>query len=173
MFLYIYAKDIIVFVFEYRNFSPESTKMTYPLLQIFALSVFSLSLNTYITRFYYALEKTLLPNVLNIISVFGVNILVIVLWIDKAGAAAIAYGTVISALFNMLLLILFAKTSFDLSICSWREFGKIVLYIVVTLLAVIAIASLPIHNVFLSLMTGGLVTVALIGVGLKTIYKSA
>lgn len=168
-FLFIYAKDIITFVFEYGNFSAESTKITFPLLQVFALSMFSLSLNTYITRFYYALEKTLLPNLLNIISVFGVNILVIVLWIDKWGAAAIAYGTVISAVFNMLLLILFAKTKFDLSVCSWKQFVKMILYTIVTIIALMAIASLPMNGVFLSLLIGGIVTAVLIGLGLKTI----
>ena len=168
-FLFIYAKDVITFVFQYGNFGPESTKLTYPLLQVFALSMFSLSLNTYITRFFYALEKTLLPNVLNIISVFGVNILVIYLWIDTMGTAAIAYGTVISALFNMLLLIFFAKTKFDLSVCSWRQFAKYLVFSAVTIGALMAIASLPVSSVFLSLLTGGLVTVALIGAGLKTI----
>lgn len=169
VFLYIYAKEIITFVFEYGNFSSDSTRITYPLLQVFALSIFSLSLNTYITRFYYALEKTLLPNLLNIISVFGINILVIVIWIDKWEAAAIAYGTVISAMINMLLLILFAKTSFDLSICSWRQLGKIIVYTVITVIVISAVATLPINSDFLALLAGSLMTSALIGLGLKVI----
>lgn len=169
VFLFIYAKDLITFVFEYGNFSSESTHLTYPLLQIFAVSIFSLSLNTYITRFYYAFENMLMPNLLNIISVFGVNIGIILLLIDKIGAAAIAYGTVISAVFNMLLLILFAKVKFGLAICNGKLFMKIVLFTVIAIMVISAVALLPINSVFLSLLAGGLVTSLLIGFGLKVI----
>lgn len=169
VFLYIYAKEIIVFIFEYGNFDAESTRITYPLLQVFALSVFSLSLNTYITRFYYALESMLLPNIFNIVSVFGINILIIMLFIDKFGSAAIAYGTVISALFNMLILIAFAKTKFGFIVCNWQQFGKLILYTIIAVGVIFAVALLPIQSVFFSLLVGGLVTLALIGIGLKAV----
>lgn len=169
VFLFIYAKEIITIVFEYGNFDANSTAITYPLLQVFAISVFSLSLNTYITRFFYALESMFLPNILNIISVFGVNILVILLLIDNMGSAAIAYGTVISAVFNMILLILFAKINYGFTVCSWKEFSKLVVYTVIAIIAIFAIALVPIQSVFFSLLIGGLVTVGLIGIGLKTI----
>lgn len=167
VFLFVYAEDLIRLVFEYGNFGSNSTNITYPLLQVFAISVFSLSLNTYITRFFYAFENMLLPNLFNIISVFGVNIIIILLFIDEFGAAAIAYGTVISAVFNMLLLIMFAKVKFNLAICNWSLFVKITAFTMVTIITISAIALLPISSVVLSLLTGGLLTGLLIGVGLK------
>lgn len=169
VFLFVYAEDVVTFIFEYGNFSTESTQLTYPLLQIFTMSVFSLCLNTYITRFYYALETTLLPNIVNILSVFGINILVIVLLIDHIGAAAIAYGTVVSAIVNMVLLILFAKVKFNLVICNWGYLFKLILYTIMTIVVISAAALLPIQNAFLSLIVGGLLTGLLIIVGLKTL----
>lgn len=169
VFLFVYAKDVITAILEYGNFSAESTDLTYPLLQIFTVSVFSLCLNTYITRFYYALETTLLPNIINIISVFGVNILVIVLLIDHIGAAAIAYGTVASAIVNMLLLIYFAKVKLNLVICNWSYLFKLTLYTIISIIVIGAAALLPIHNAFLSLIAGGIVTGLLVIIGLKTL----
>src|SRR5699024_1977160 len=77
LFIFLYAKEIISFIFEYGNFGAESTNATYPLLQIFSIAIFSLALNTYITRFFYAMENTLLPTILNVFSVFIINITVI------------------------------------------------------------------------------------------------
>src|SRR5699024_2591047 len=125
VYMFMYAEEIITFIFQYGNFSIESTHMTYPLLQVFSLSIFSFALNTYLTRFFYALENTLLPNVLNIISVFVVNIIVIVLLIDQLGAGAIALGTVVSTILNMVLLIVFARTKLDLVIANWALIGRL------------------------------------------------
>jgi putative peptidoglycan lipid II flippase len=169
IFLFFYAKEVIMFVFQYGNFSEESTNVTYPLLQLFSLTIFSLAMNTYITRFYYALEHTLLPNVINVLSVFGVNILVIVLWIEDYGATAIALGTVVSTIFNMLLLIVFAKVKLKLTITNWKIFIKLVFYIVLSIGFIWAISVITIPSVFLTLVVGGLVMLALIGGGLKLI----
>ena len=169
IFMYVYAKEIIIIIFEYGNFSSKSTDITYPLLQIFALSVFSLSLNTYITRFYYALEDMLLPNIFNIISVFGLNIIIILLWIDTFGEAAIAYGTVISAIFNMILLIIFAHKKFNLKICSLSAFIKLLIFTGVAIAAISATLIIPVNGVFLPLLMGGMITCGLIGLGLKVI----
>lgn len=169
VFFIFHAKDIIMIIFEYGNFDEHSTAITYPLLQVFALSVFSLALNTYITRFFYALENMILPNFFNIISVFGINIIIILLLIDKIGAAAIAYGTVISALFNMLLLIIFARVKFGFSVTNWQHFGKIVFYTILTISVIFLVSLLPVSSVFLSLVVSGIVTGGLILLGLKTI----
>lgn len=169
VFLYVYAEQIIVIIFEHGHFDTDSTQMTFPLLQVFALSIFALSLNTYITRFYYALENMFLPNLFNIISVFGINIIVILLFIDQMGATAIAYGTVISAIFNMILLIIFAKRRFNFAVCSWMGFWKIVLFTALSIITIPLIATIPIQSTFISVFFGGLVTLVLIGIGLKKV----
>lgn len=169
IFVLVYAKDLITIVFEYGNFGANSTELAYPLLQIFAIAVFSLSLNSYITRFFYALENMLLPNLLNVISVFGINILVVILFIDDIGAAAIAYGTVISSVLNMLLLILLAKVKYNLAICSWSMFGKIVLFTGLSIMLIGVVGFLPIDNILLSLVAGGIITGLLVGLGLKVV----
>lgn len=167
VFFIVHAKEMIMLIFEHGNFDAHSTNMTYPLLQVFALSVFSLSLNTYITRFYYALENMILPNVLNITSVFGVNIAVIMLLIDSLGAHAIAYGTVISALFNMVLLIVFAKTKFNFNLASKKRGWKLAFYTVITSVVIIFVSMLPINSLILSLIVSGLAASGLILAGLK------
>lgn len=171
IYMFMYAEEIITFIFQYGNFSEQSTNMTYPLLQLFSISIFSFALNTYLTRFFYALENTLLPNVLNIISVFAVNIVVIYLFIDKFGAGAIAMGTVVSTIFNMILLIIFAKTKLDLTICRWQFLVHLTLFVIAVVGAFLLVAMIPIQSIFLSLLFGGLVTLGLIGGGLKLIRE--
>lgn len=169
IFFFIYAKEIITFIFQYGNFSEESTNITYPLLQVFSLSIFSFALNTYVTRFFYALENTLLPNILNIISVFGINIAVVLLFIDKYGAGAIAFGTVISTIVNMVLLIVFAKTKLNLTICNWRYLVKLLCFIVIVTGVLWISAQIPMLVTFISLCIGGIFTLLLVGIGMKFI----
>lgn len=168
VFIFIYAQEIITFIFQYGNFSVESTNATYPLLQIFSVSIFSLALNMYITRFFYALEDTLLPTILNVLSVFVINIAVISMFIDMWGNKAIALGTVVSALVNMLLLIFFAKRKLDLNVSDWRFIIKVSAFSFVVLVSVWLISLISL-GVFFSLMVGGLVTVGFILAGLRVL----
>lgn len=121
VFVYVYSEDLIELIFQYGNFTEQSTQMTYPLLQIFALSMFVLAMNVYITRFFYAMERSILPVAISIVSVFGINILVILVFIDSHGAAAIAWGTTISAIIQFILLALTAKKMLGLNIVQHSD----------------------------------------------------
>lgn len=169
IFIFFYAKEMITFIFEYGNFNQDSTNATYPLLQMFSLSVLSLAVNMYVTRFFYALENTLLPIVLNVISVFGINILVISLFIDTMGGLAIALGTVISTVINMILLIIFAKFKLNLVACNWKYMVKLILLVAITTCLVWLTSSIAFSSTFLSLLIGGMVTIIFVLVGLKLV----
>lgn len=168
VFIFIYAQEIITFIFQYGNFSVDSTNATYPLLQIFSVSILSLALNMYVTRFFYALENTLLPTLLNVFSVFVINIAIIMMFLDELGSAAIALGTVISAVVNMLALIYLAKTKLDLVVSDWRFIIKLVAF-TGGVIGIVWLTTLVVNQIFFSLMIGGLVTVAIILAGLRAV----
>ncbi|WP_203332232.1 murein biosynthesis integral membrane protein MurJ [Planococcus beigongshangi] len=108
IFLWLFGTELVQVIYEYGNFTEEATTMTAPLLKIFGLSLFFISANTFMTRFFYANEISMTPVLISISSVFGVNILVILLFIDQYGAAAIAWATVISSGFQFILLLFFS-----------------------------------------------------------------
>ncbi|WP_047985158.1 murein biosynthesis integral membrane protein MurJ [Ornithinibacillus californiensis] len=168
-FLFVYAREIIVFIFEYGDFDANSTNVTYPLLQVFSLTILGLALNTYITRFFYARESSYLPVMLNIISVFGVNVLVIELFIEKLGAGAIALGTVVGTIVNMVLLLIFAKLKFNLVPSSWGYVLKLILFIVLAVGAIGLSYLVPIDLTLITLMIGGTVTAVFVLGGLKVV----
>ncbi|MBA2874606.1 murein biosynthesis integral membrane protein MurJ [Thermaerobacillus caldiproteolyticus] len=105
IFVYFYAEEIVKVIFEYGSFTSQSTKMTAMMLKIFVIGMFAHAANLFVTRFFYAMEKSLTPVVTGIVAVFGVNICIIKLFIQKYGAAAIAWGTTISALFQFVALV--------------------------------------------------------------------
>lgn len=111
---FFYAEPIVRLVFEHGNFTEQSVQSTVPLFRVFTLSMFFLAANTYITRFFYAKGNSLTPVIFSLISVFGINLAVIYLMLDSAGASAIAYGTVISAAVNFLMLAAYAKWKWKL-----------------------------------------------------------
>ena len=76
--------------------------------------MFFLAANTYITRFYYAKGNSITPIIFSLISVFGINIGIIFALVDQIGTQAIAYGTVISAAVNFLLLAGYARFKWKL-----------------------------------------------------------
>ncbi|WP_421101469.1 lipid II flippase MurJ, partial [Sporosarcina psychrophila] len=82
--------------------------------RVFTLSMFFLAANTYITRFYYAKANSVVPVIFSLISVFAINLGVIYLMIDSHGASAIAYGTVISAAANFVMLAIYARVKWKL-----------------------------------------------------------
>lgn len=167
IFMFFYAKEIITFIFQYGNFSADSTHMTYPLLQIFSISVIGLALNTYVMRFFYALENTMLPIILSIVCIFGINILVIKLMLPSWGADAIAWGTAISTIVNVLLLLLFARIKLGLTPTSWRDFGRLVIFFAAAIVVLWLVSLIPVASVFVTLLIGGIATLAFIGGGLK------
>lgn len=111
---YFFAEPLIRLVFGYGNFGEESVMMTVPVFKVFALSLFFLAANTYVTRFYYAKGNSITPIIFSLISVFGINIGIIYAFVDQIGAQAIAYGTVISAAVNFLLLAGYARFKWKL-----------------------------------------------------------
>jgi len=111
---YFFAEPIVRIVFEHGEFTEKSVLLTVPIFRVFTLSMFFLAANTYITRFYYAKANSLVPVIFSLISVFGINIAVIYLMIDSYGASAIAYGTVISAAVNFVMLAIYARVKWKL-----------------------------------------------------------
>lgn len=113
---YFFARPIVQLVFGYGSFTQESVEMTVPIFQVFTLSMFFLAANTYVTRFYYAKENSIVPVIFSLINVFGVNLLVFYAMVDSFGASAIAYGTVISAALNFMMLVAYARWKWKLGI---------------------------------------------------------
>lgn len=106
---YFLAEPIVSLIFESEKFTRESVLLTVPIFRAFSLSMFFLAANTYITRFYYAKGNSIVPVIFSIISVLGINIGVIYLMIESYGATSIAYGTVISATANFVMLVIYAR----------------------------------------------------------------
>ncbi|WP_250095675.1 murein biosynthesis integral membrane protein MurJ [Halalkalibacter alkaliphilus] len=109
IFAFFYAEEIFRLVFEYGSFTRESTLIAAPLFQILVIAMFAHSANLYVTRFFYAKEKSVLPVLLGTISVFGINVVLNLLFIERFGAAGLAAGTSISAICNFIMLIVAAK----------------------------------------------------------------
>lgn len=114
IFCYVLAEPLIRLVFGYGNFGEESIMQTAPLFKVFSLSMFFLAANTYMTRFYYAKGNSITPIIFSLISVFGINLSIIYAYADQIGAQAIAYGTVVSAAVNFLLLAAYARWKWKL-----------------------------------------------------------
>lgn len=106
---YVFAEPLFRIVFGHGNFTEESIALTVPIFKVFTLSMFFLAANTFVTRFYYAKGNSFIPVIFSLINVFGINLLVTYYLIDGYGATAIAYGTVISAATNYLMLASYAR----------------------------------------------------------------
>ena len=111
---YFFAEPIISLVYGRGEFGYEEIMATTPVFQAFNWSMFFLAATTYVTRFYYAKGNSMTPVIFSLISVFGINLAVIYLMIDSHGATAIAYGTVISAAINFLMLAAYARWKWKL-----------------------------------------------------------
>lgn len=170
-FVFFYSKEIITMIFEYGNFNADSTRMTTPLLQIFSLSMFALAGNVYISRFFYAMEKSYLTVLISLLCVFGVNVLVTLLMIDQYGAVAIAWGTSISSIVNLILLMLLAKYMLKLTVKSnLQQTGKsVVLY--GSLIVLLYLSSSYIHTGWIigDLLIGGVIFLVVLLGGMKVL----
>lgn len=123
IFAYFYAENIIQVIFEYGNFTEEGTVLTTPVMQIFVMSMFFLAANTYITRFYYAKGDSIAPVVFSLVNVFVINIAAIYLLADETGVNSIAWGTLISSVINMIMLVIYAHFKYGLKIGSGQTFN--------------------------------------------------
>ncbi|WP_068986166.1 MULTISPECIES: murein biosynthesis integral membrane protein MurJ [Lysinibacillus] len=114
IYSYFYAENLVQVVYQRGSFDENSTAITAPVLAIFVLSMYFLAANTYITRFYYAKGDSMAPVIFSLVNVFGINIAVIMLLVDKCGAEAIAWGTLLSSVTNFIMLIIYAAYKYDL-----------------------------------------------------------
>lgn len=111
---YFFADPLFRLVFGYGEMTEEDILLAVPIFRVFTLSMFFLAANTYITRFYYAKANSMVPVIFSLISVFAINLGVIYLMVDSYGASAIAYGTVISAAVNFVMLAIYARVKWKL-----------------------------------------------------------
>ncbi|WP_432357384.1 murein biosynthesis integral membrane protein MurJ [Sporosarcina sp. UB5] len=111
---YFFSDPLVRLIYQHGEFDEASVLLTVPIFKVFALSMFFLAANTYVTRFYYAKGNSMLPVIFSLISVLGINIAIIYLLIDSLGPTAIAYGTVISSAVNLLMLIIYARVKWKL-----------------------------------------------------------
>ncbi|UOQ50292.1 murein biosynthesis integral membrane protein MurJ [Gracilibacillus caseinilyticus] len=164
-FLMSYAKPIISVIFEYGQFDEQATARTYPLLQWLALSMLPLAMNTYITRFFYAKEQSYLPVFYSMLSVFGINIFIINMYIDQLGVYALAVGTIIATVTNMIFLMITATVKYRFTVGNPWEWSIYVL--LASGLIVISKSVVASFDELLMLACGGLLTAVFILVGLR------
>ena len=152
------AKNIIQVVFERGKFTADATMITTPVFQIFVLSMFFLAANTYITRFYYAKADSMSPVVFSLINVFVINILVMYLMADSTGVNAIAWGTLISSIVNIIMLIVYARFKYDLKLSSKKKrtdiFKTAVSFILIAIVMYFSSAYLEFENKWLTFAVG-------------------
>ncbi len=137
VYFYFQSELIVKIIFEYGNFTKESTAYTAPLLQVFSITMFFLAANTYITRFYYAKGNSMTPVLFSFITVFVINIAVTYALIGDLGAEAVAWGNIISAVINFILLVAYLQVKYKLNILKNNLF-QFVKFGVLTVLFVCA-----------------------------------
>jgi putative peptidoglycan lipid II flippase len=174
IFAFFYAEEIFTVVFEYGQFTRESTLMTAPLFQVLVLSMLAHSANLYVTRFFYAKEKSVLPVTLSIISVFGINVVLAIVLIDQYGAMGLAAATTIAALMNFVLLLIASKFVLHLKLTG-KKFGKtfvsfLILFTGVILVQVGVKFIIPSELALLSLIVAFMLTI-LVFVGLAWLLR--
>jgi putative peptidoglycan lipid II flippase len=122
--LYVLAEEVITVVYEYGAFSSTSTVVTAQLLEIFVIGMFAHAANVYVTRFFYAAEQAVFPVVSGILSVFGVNVAVVMMFIHLYEAEAVAWGTTIGAYVQLLILGMVAWKKFHYSFQTVKQIGQ-------------------------------------------------
>lgn len=170
VYSYFYSTNLIQIVFQYGQFNEQSTAMTAPVFAIFALSMYFLAANMYITRFYYAKGNSLAPVIYSIVNVIGINIFVMVYFSKDFGAVAIAWGTLISSFTNYLMLVLHARFKYKLKFGMFdREANYLRAwppFILITLIVYLSSTYLQFDNKFLTFFVG----VAIFGSSLVALY---
>lgn len=157
IFVYFYAEEIVKLIFEYGSFTAQSTQMTAMMLKIFVIGMFAQAANLFVTRFFYAMEKSFVPVATGIISVFGVNILIIKLFIGKYGADAVAWGTTASAIFQFLALVAASVVQLRLRPKKETQWLRLFLYAICATIAASMIRKyVDFHNHIANISIGGL-----------------
>nr|WP_106783683.1 lipid II flippase MurJ [Lysinibacillus timonensis] len=167
VFVYFQPEAVVRVVFEYGSYTTESTAITAPLLKIFSLTMFFLAASTYVTRFYYAKGNSIVPVIFSLLTVFGVNIAVTSALIDSLGADAVAWGNLISAILNLVLLVVFLHYKYKLSIVgkNFVQFGKFLLLTIGFVLVNWLVATyIVLENKFLHISVTFIVTMIAYGI---------
>ncbi|WP_433744859.1 murein biosynthesis integral membrane protein MurJ [Falsibacillus pallidus] len=133
--VYLYATELISIVFQYGSFQSDATLQTSSLLKIFVIGMFAHAANVYVTRFYYAKERAIIPVISGAIAVFGVNILIVLAFIHRYGGDAIAWATTISAYFQLGFLLVCAPKRLGIHLTEGGLYIKLLLIGGVSLLA--------------------------------------
>lgn len=116
VYVYFQSEAVVRVIFEYGLFDVASTALTAPVLKIFSLTMFFLAASTYVTRFYYAKGNSMIPVIFSLLTVFGVNIAVTSALINSLYGEAVAWGNLISAIINLILLIIFLQYKYKLKL---------------------------------------------------------
>ncbi|GLC87851.1 murein biosynthesis integral membrane protein MurJ [Lysinibacillus piscis] len=155
---YFYSENLIQVVYQRGNFDALSTAITAPVFAIFVLSMYFLAANTYITRFYYAKGDSMAPVIFSLINVFGVNIAVIMLFMNQYGAEAIAWGTMVSSVTNFIMLVIYAGVKYDLKMGIFSKeiqfFRAIPPMMIITLVMYFSSEYLTFSNRWLTFIVG-------------------
>jgi putative peptidoglycan lipid II flippase len=136
LFILIFSKDFVRVVFEHGSFGQTSTKMTATVLTILALSMFFNAANIYVTRFYYAYEKSVLPVIYSIISVFGINLLVIFISMPTLGVYGIALGTMVSTVSNCLFLFMGTRSLLKVKVFGFINLKELIFFLALSALLI-------------------------------------
>jgi len=172
MALVIYAEETVTFIFQYGSFDRKATELTYPLLQILSLTMMGLALNTYITRFFYALERSMMAIVLNVVSVFGINVGLVYLWLETYEERAIAMAMVLSTLANTVMLMGLIYKYYGFKMSSWAWLLKLIIFGFMSFAVLYGTSLIPVTMVLLRLIIAGISALGLIGIGYKWIGQS-
>lgn len=155
IFLWIYGGRVVEVVYEHGNFTSSASAMTIPILKIFGLSLFFISANMYITRFFYAYGISITPVIISVFSVFVINVALIMLFIDEYGAAAIAWATVMSSGVQFLLLLYFARKKLGMKLKRISGvFKDGILYILIFFFLVAGNSYIEVDSPLLDLVLG-------------------
>lgn len=158
VYSYFYAENLVQVVYQRGNFDAVSTAMTTPVMAIFCLSMYFLAANGYITRFYYAKGDSMAPVIFSLINVFVINIAVIMLLVDKSGAEAIAWGTLVSSVTNFIMLIIYAAYKYDLKMGIFSKelqfFRSVPPMIIITIVLYLSSKFLVFDNSWITFIVG-------------------
>jgi putative peptidoglycan lipid II flippase len=103
VFLFILAKPIISVFLQYGNFDIEATRITAPVLSLFALGLLPFSAYMMLTRVYYAMQDTVTPLKTNAIGV-PLNIILNILLVQFIEVRGLAVGWALTYAFTASLL---------------------------------------------------------------------
>jgi putative peptidoglycan lipid II flippase len=146
IYVFFFSEQLIRLLFEYGQFTADSTIMTARLLKVLVVGMLAHAMNVYLTRFFYAMEKPNAAIVTGLIAVFGVNVVITILFIDHYGEIAIAWATTISAYVQMILLMILLSSRLNLRINPSNSYGKYIL-LCISLIVIMKLGTPVIHLV--------------------------